>query len=88
MLSVVVENDELQDRVTKRFRGRNGPDQVSGPFALWPRSSGELAAKEKREGCCLPAWFPGAPSWTLTSGLPLRRRSLYTTELWGRDNTF
>ena len=38
------------------------------------------------EKCCEPYWlaaFFGTPDQTLTGGLPLRRRSLYTTELQG-----
>ena len=44
-----------------------------------------MEKKRKKQGARRAPCFFGTPDQTLTGGLPLRRRSLYTTELRGHN---
>ena len=53
-------------------------------YFVWHPSGALLPQSREREGDCITDALPfGTPDQTLTGDLPLRRRSLYTTELRG-----
>ena len=49
--------------------------------SVMPRASAPFCVAQRIRSC---SGISGTPDQTLTGGLPLRRRSLYTTELQGR----